>query len=553
MSVKMNGYEYIAKTLKGYDVDHVFYVEAMFRMVNKEFGEMGVKRVMAHSENAAAYMADGYARMSGKPAICMSQSIGAANLAGGIHEAWLANSPVIAFTGKKTPEYQYRGSYQEADHRLLYEGITKFNGDVSTSAQLPIVLRQCFRAATTGKPRPVHLDMSNHTGRVIELGSVDKDVYIEPAYKSYPPYRPSAEEGKIKEAVEEINKAQKPVIVVGRGAMMSEAGAEIYELAKKGDIAIVTSPDGKALIDEKDRLWCGIVGSYGMDCANKVVLAADLVIFVGTQTGDQTTFDWNVPSMGTRTIQIDIDPLELGKNYPNCTGLWGDAKAVAEQLLENVETKERPSWINECRMLVDKTLKAYEEKQTSDVLPMRPERLCEEISKALPDNAVLVADTGYSAVWSATMLRMKPGQKYLRAAGSLGWSFPASLGVKCAAKDRPVICFTGDGAFYYHLNEMETAARNGINTVTIINNNKALVQCRPDLSLVYKGEPEKLPERFHYPDVDFCKIAETYGCWAKKIEKPEDIPAAIEEALNCGKPAILDVRTERDADVPNAL
>lgn len=115
MSVKMNGYEYIAKTLKGYDVDHVFYVEAMFRMVNKEFGEMGVKRVMAHSENAAAYMADGYARMSGKPAICMSQSIGAANLAGGIHEAWLANSPVIAFTGKKTPEYQYRGSYQEAD------------------------------------------------------------------------------------------------------------------------------------------------------------------------------------------------------------------------------------------------------------------------------------------------------------------------------------------------------------------------------------------------------------------------------------------------------
>lgn len=551
--MSMDGYEYIAKTLKGYGVDHVFYVEAMFRMVNKEFGEMGVKRVMAHSENAAAYMADGYARMSGKPGICMCQSIGAANLAGGVHEAWLAGSPVIAFTGKKTPEYQYRGSYQEADHRLLYEGITKFNADVSDAKQLPVVLRQCFRAATTGKPRPVHSDMSNHTGRVIEVGRVDQDVFVEETYMKYPPYRPEAEKSRVAAAAEAVNNALKPVIVIGRGAMISGAGEEICALAEKGDIAVVTSPDGKALIDETDRLWCGIVGSYGMDCANKVVLDSDLVIFIGTQTGDQTTFDWRVPAVGTKVIQIDIDPEEIGKNYPNCIGLPGDAKAVTKQLLAGIEEKTRKEWIDHCREYVDATLAVYEKQQQSDVLPMRPERLCEEISKALPDNAVLVADTGYSAVWSATMLRMKPGQKYLRAAGSLGWSFPASLGAKCAARELPVVCFTGDGAFYYHLNEMETATRNGINTVTVINNNKALVQCRPDLSLVYKNDPEKMPRRFHYPDIDFCKIAETYGCWARKAENPDDIGALIDEALNCGKPAVIDARTERDADVPNAL
>lgn len=553
MDRKLDGYQYIAKTLQGYGVDHVFYVEAMLRMVNKEFGEMGVKRVMAHSENAAAYMADGYARMSGKPGLCMCQSIGSANLAGGIHEAWLANSPVIAFTGKKTPEYQYRGCYQEADHRLLYEGITKFNADISTANQLPMVLRQCFRAAVTGKPRPVHADLSNHTGRVIEVGSVNESVHIETKYSAYPPHRPVADTDVVKEAIEAIDQASAPVIVIGRGAMISNAGPEIYELAKKGDIPVVTSPDGKALIDETDQLWCGIVGSYGMDCANKVVLDADLVLFIGTQTGDQTTFDWKVPNTETKVIQIDIDPLELGKNYPNSIGLLGDAKAVSKQLLDGIAEAERSEWKEKCQAYVKKTLTAYAEYQQSEALPMRPERLCEEISKALPENAVLVADTGYSAVWSATMLRMKPGQKYLRAAGSLGWSYPASLGVKCAAKDRPIICFTGDGAFYYHLNEMETAVRNQINTVTIINNNEALVQCRPDLSLVYKDDMEKMPRRYQFPDVDFCKIAETYGCWAKKVTEPEAVGSVIEEALACGKPAIIDARTERAADVPKAL
>lgn len=553
MSQKMDGFEFIAHTIKGYGVTHVFYVEAMLRMAMKELGKLNVKRVMAHTENAAAYMADGYARMSNRPGICMSQSIGAANLAGGIHEAWLANSPVIALTGKKTPVYQYRGSYQEADHRLLYEGITKFNADVVQSEQLSTVLRQLFRESVTSKPRPVHADMTNHTGRTVEVGSVYDKVYVENQYTKYPAFRPLADEESVEKAVEEIRNAQKPIIVVGRGAAISDAGEEIYALAKKAGIPIVTSPDGKALIDENDELWCGIVGSYGMDCANKVVRNADLVVFIGTQTGDQTTFDWKVPSTDTRVIQIDIDPAELGRNYPNSIGLLGDAKVVVAQLLEKIDGQKRDEWLAETKEYVQDTLARYLVHQTSDNALMRPERLCHEISRALPDDAVVVADTGYSAVWSATMLRMKPGQKYLRAAGSLGWSYPASLGVKCAAGNRPVICFTGDGAFYYHLNEMETAARNGINTVTIINNNHALVQCRPDLSLVYKDDMEKIDRRYCYPDHDFCKIAEAYGCWAKRVTDWKEVGPAIEEALAAGKPAIIDVITDRSADVPNAL
>lgn len=553
MNTKNTGYQFIADTLKGYGLTHIFYVEAMLRMVNRQLGEMDVTRIMAHSENAAAYMADGYARMSGTPGVCMCQSIGSANLAGGIHEAWLANSPVIAFTGKKPPVYQYRGCYQEADHRLLYEGITKFNADISDSEQLSTVLRQCYRAAVTGKPRPVHADLSNHTGRVIEVGSVTEPVVVEKKYTKYPAFRPAAEPQDIALATDKINRSDRPVLVLGRGAAISDAGQEAYELAQKADIPVVTTPDGKALIDETDELWCGIVGEYGMDCANRTVMSADLVIFVGTQTGDQTTLSWKVPALSTSVIQIDIDPTELGKNYPNCVNLLGDAKIILDQLCTNAASSKHTLWRQNVREYVRETLKEYEEKQNQDTTPIRPERLCSEISKALPDNAVIVADTGYSAIWSSTMLRMKPSQKYLRAAGSLGWSYPASLGVKCASPDRPVICFTGDGAFYYHLNEMETAVRNKINTVTIINNNFGLVQCRPDLSLVYQDQMNLIHERYNYPDVSFCKIAETYGCWTKQVENPQDIGKTLQEALDCGRPAVIDVRTEQAAEIPMPL
>jgi len=552
MSNSYEGAEYIARTLKGFDVDHVFYIEAILKIAIRELKHLGIKPVMAHTENAAAYMADGYARMSGKPSVCFAQSIGAANLAGGIHEAWLAGSPVISFTGKKPPVLQHRGSYQEADHRLLYEGITKFNADISDSEQMPVVLRQLFREAVTGKPRPVHTDISNNVGRLMELATVESPVITEQAYTIYPPYRPKAEEERVAAAADKINKADNPIIIIGRGAAISGAGKNIYKLAQKGDIPVATSPDGKAQIDESDDLWCGIVGEYGMDCANKIVGKADLVIFIGTQAGDQTTFNWQFPLMETSVIQIDIDPAELGKNYPNCVGLPGDARVVTAQLTEAIAEKKRDPWRAECREVTGKTLKEYTKNQNSDVVPMRPERLCEEISKALPDDAVVVADTGYSAVWSATMIRMKASQKYLRAAGSLGWSYPASLGVKCAT-DRPVVCFTGDGAFYYHLNEMETAMRNGINTVTIINDNSAFVQTRLALNEIYKDEPESVEEMYCFADIDFCRIADAYGCWSKRVEKPEEFANVFKEALNCGRPAIIDVRTERAAEVPSAV
>jgi acetolactate synthase-1/2/3 large subunit len=287
-----------------------------------------------------------------------------------------------------------------------------------------------------------------------------------------------------------------------------------------------------------------------MACANKTLSRADLVIFIGTQTSDQTTLDWTAPLPDVRAVQIDIEASELGRNYPNSVGLLGDAKTVTAQLANNIAKNNHPQWREEVTAYVCATLAEYELRLTCDSTPVRPERLCLEIGKVLPDDAVLVSDTGYSAIWTATMLRMRPTQRYLRAAGSLGWAFPASLGVKCGAPKRPVVCFAGDGAFFYHLSEMETACRYGINTVTIINNNRALGQCRKNIRKLFEDNPERAEAYYTFTSINLSRIAQEFGCFAVRVERPEDIGPAVQQALAAGKPAVLEVKTDPTAVTP---
>lgn len=550
----MKGYKFIADTLKQYGVTSLFYMESMLENTMCELKSQGVKGVLAHSENAAGYMADGYARVSNKPGVCMAQSIGAANLAAGIYDASLANSPVIAITGKKPGILQYTGAYQEAEHRLLFEGITKFNADMTDSNQVPYILRRLFKDATTGKPGPVHWDLPNNCGVTVEFADINENVQVQEEYKSYPALRTSmVDNAKLLEAARAISDAKKPLLIVGRGAIVSGAEKELYGLANKADIPVVTTPDGKTIINETDPLWAGVVGGYGMVCANLIASKTDLAIFVGTQASDQSTNGWSMPLRKTKAIQIDIDPRELGMKYPNTIGLYGDAKVVLKQLCDVTKKMSKADWRKEVDDYVTATLNDYKTLQARDDNMISPERLCLEVTKALPDNAVLFADTGNSAIWSSIMIRMKNTQSYYRAAGSLGWSYPASLGGKCALPDRPVYCFCGDGAFYYHMAEMETAVRNNINTVTIINNNGGLVQVRELLDVVYKNEPfDKKEEGYRFSSIDLSKVAEAMGCWAKRVTNANDIIPAIREAEKSGRPAVIEVVTS-DSYPPNPM
>jgi acetolactate synthase-1/2/3 large subunit len=225
----------------------------------------------------------------------------------------------------------------------MYEALTKFNGEVADPGQLPFLLRHCFRTATTGKTRPVHLDIPNHMGRTTEAAEIREPLAAAPEYGRYPAIRSAAPDEQVRRAADAISQSARPVIVAGRGVYVSDAGKELVALAEKGDIPVMTTPDGKTMIDEHHPLWAGIAGGYGMGCCGKILNEADLVIFIGTQTSDQTTRDWTAPPPCAKVVQIDIDPEELGRNYPLAIGVLGDANTVLLQLLNCVAQKARPN------------------------------------------------------------------------------------------------------------------------------------------------------------------------------------------------------------------
>lgn len=550
---KMTGSRYIAEMLKGYGVTTIFWMPAIIKQGLMEMERIGIRRVLGHSEKGAAYMADGYARASRRPAVVMSQSVGAANLAAGLQDAWLACAPVIAITGGQTATERHRHAYQEIHHWPLFEPVTKYNSTIETIGQLPYELRQAFRSATTGKPAPVHLELLGLQGERVAEVEADMEVIVEDAFTRYPAFRPEPEPHRLAEAARLLASAERPMIVAGGGAATSEAGPEIVMLAEALSIPVATSLNAKEIIAANHPLSVGVVGTYSRWCANKAVAEADLVMFVGSHTGDQVTDVWTVPRPGTPTIQIDIDPAELGRSYPATVPMVGDAKATLRRLLEKLaQSPPRSEWAVRTRQWVKQWYAEFEPLLTSDATPIRPERLCREIERVLPANALFVSDTGHAGGWTGTMIDLtKPDQRYLRCAGSLGWAFPAALGAKCALPDRPVVCFTGDGGFWYHLSEMETAVRCGINTVTVINNNRSLNQDRPGIDRAYFRFPEGTPRvAWVYEDVDFAELARGLGCFGVRVERPSEIRGALEQALECGRPAIVDVATDIDAFAP---
>ena len=388
----MSGGRFIAEMCSSYGVTHVFFVEAILRQALVEMESVGIRRVLAHSEKAAAYMADGYARMSHRPRICMAQSVGAANLASGLQDAYLALSPVIAITGRQQPLSQYRNAYQEILHYPLFEPVTKYNVNVDTIDQLPYLLRQAFREATSGSPRPVHLDLMGNLGQVIDFAKANMELIVEEAFTHYPSNRPEPEDERVREATKMLENAERPVIVAGGGAIASQAGPEIVQLAEMLSMPVATSLNGKGTILENHPLSLGLVGSYSRWCANRIVWESDLVLFIGSHTGDQVTNYWTVPGPGTPVIQIDIDPSELGRNYPNTVALMGDAKITVRRLMECLNPKaKKEQWARHARNLVKQWQDEHQPLRNSDVVPIRPERLCKELTDILPPDSVLVS------------------------------------------------------------------------------------------------------------------------------------------------------------------
>jgi acetolactate synthase-1/2/3 large subunit len=339
------------------------------------------------------------------------------------------------------------------------------------------------------------------------------------------------------------------MIVAGGGVVHSQAKAEVTALAELLGIPVATSLNGKGTILEDHPLSAGVIGTYSRECANRAIHEADAVFFIGSPAGGMVTANWTILNPNAQFIQLDIDPKELGRNLTNAVSMLGDARATLKQMIVQAGSnpQKHGEWARHVAAQVELWREAFASKLSSDAVPIRPERLCKELQDALPDDAILVVDTGHAGMWTSQMIELKkPTQRYIRCAGSLGWGLPGAMGVKTAQPDRPVVCFTGDGGMYYHLPELETALRYGINLVVVVNNNSALSQELPSLRNNYGGKLRgNADEMWRFrEDFSFAKVAEAMGCVGLRVDEPSQLAPALKKAFTLNQPVVVDVRTD---------
>ena len=557
MTNKTTGARVLAQMLEAYGTDHVFMVPAVLRRSMAEMERLtDIKVIHTHGEKSAAYMADGYARVSGKPGVCMAQQVGALNLAAGLRDAHLACSPVIAMTGGSKPGQRYRNLYQEADDLPAFAPYTKLNVAIEDVERFPDLISRAYREATTGCPGPVHLQFQGQEGE-IDAQQGEMLLRCDARHRQVPPYRPPACDVELAQLLEQFSRAERPVILAGGGVNHSRAGVELVEVAERLKVPVATSLNGRGVIPETHPLALGVVGTYSRPSANQALHRADFVLIIGSRMGSMISNFWRLPAPDTPAAQIDLDAAVIGRNIPVEIGINADARTALSQLLElplPESTDTGAAWIEECQALGQAWLAQRAEMTASDAVPIRPERLCHDLSVGLPDDAIVVVDTGHAGMWMASMFdTTSPRQRFIRSAGHLGWAFPAGLGAKCAVGERPVITLTGDLGLWYHIGDIETAVRWNINAITIVNNNHSGNQSRRGFAKAYDGNPtEKSEQLWVHREVDFAAIAEQIGALGIRVTKPSEFPSALERALDARRPTVIDVVTDIAAAAPLA-
>jgi acetolactate synthase-1/2/3 large subunit len=359
-------------------------------------------------------------------------------------------------------------------------------------------------------------------------------------------------------ALEWLQKAERPLIIAGGGVRASGAQKEVVALAEALGIPVATSLHGKGTIPACHPLSVGVVGTYSRESANRVTQQADLVFYIGSEAGGMTTNFWTVPAVGVATIQLDINPEVLGRNYPLKAAVCGDVKTALTRMLEHVDratADRRRAWNETTRSICREWYEKYRPVLESDVVPVRPERICSELTTHVPDDCIVVVDTGHAGMWMGGMYDTRTNtQSYLRSAGHLGWAFSAGLGAKCACPNRSVLVFTGDAGLWYHIGEIETAVRRRINTVTIVNNNSSGNQSKRGFDKLYDGHQTEFSRGiWTFSKVNFARLAEDMGAVGIRVEHAKELPTALRQAFKADRPVIIDVVTDMDVLAPQAV
>ena len=541
--------EAVCETLSAYGVEYVFGMR-----IYTDLDVSRTKPIGIHYEASAELMAYGFARISGKPGVCAINRPGTPNALMGLAEAYHSSVPIIVLLDGLPAAMEGKNALYAYDQVSMMRPLAKWVEEVDVPAQMPEKLRRAFRIATSGRPGPVVVIPKGIASRTI----AEPSIFAEEQFAVFPATRIAPDPALVRQAAELMMGAKRPCIVAGGGVNTSRAWEQLRDFAELAQIPVATTISGKGAFSEHDPLSVGAVGDIQGGrlgrgrVAAKIVRESDVVLLIGTRTNQMATNGWTVPDPGSTIIHIDIDPNEIGRNYRTRLGIVADARIALSALTEALreEGYEPPtSRTDEIGQLLEEWARDNDEMENSAEVPIQPGRLIKEIRPFIGPDTILVSDGSSPFMWASSHLKVDAGPTFIspRGTGAIGTGLPMAIGAQLAAPDKRIICFEGDGGIMCGiLGELEVAARYDLPITVVVFNNGSLLHERNRMKGELRGHMDFLP------GLDFAMVARGLGCEGIRVERPEDLSAAIKHAVESSAPTVVDVVIDHDQGFPGA-
>ncbi|MCL7413750.1 MAG: acetolactate synthase large subunit [ANME-2 cluster archaeon] len=543
-TTRMTGAKALIESLYAEKVDVIFgYPGGVLLPIYDELFDADINHILVRHEQAAAHAADGYARATGKVGVCLATSgPGATNLVTGIATAYMDSIPIVAITGQVPRSMIGNDAFQEADITGITLPITKHNYLVTDVNDLPRIIKEAFHIASTGRPGPVLIDIPKD----ITTDELDFEYPESVDLRGYKPTR-IGHKKQIKRAAEVISKARQPVLYVGGGIIAAEATKELLELAQTIQAPVTTTLMGKGAFPDDNPLSIGMPGMHGTKYANYAIQESDVLIAVGVRFDDRVTGKIESFAPNAQVIHVDIDPAEIGKNVRVDIPIVGNAKSVLKMLSEAISEElngktNTAAWVEKVEKWKIQYPLYYHKDDT-----LKPQYIMEMINQLYPDS-IIVTEVGQNQMWAAQYFKYNMPRTFISSGGlgTMGYGFPASMGVKMGRPDKVVFDISGDGSFQMNSQELATVVQNDIPVIVAIFNNGFLGMVRQWQELFFD-------RRYSFTcidnSVDFVKLAEAYGALGLRVTKPEEVEPALKEAVESGRPTVIDFVVEREENV----
>jgi acetolactate synthase-1/2/3 large subunit len=548
----MNGAEAMVRLLEANGVEYIFglcgdtslpFYDALCTLDHK------IKHILTRDERHASYMAEAYARVTGKIGVCEGPSGGGATyIIPGVIEANESSVGLIAITSDVARSSVGKYPLTELRQDELFKPLTKWNAILENAKNLPSLIRKAFRVSSTGRPGATHLCFPID----VQKSEIDpSDIWSQKDFSTFPAWPTRSGREKIKDFVKIIEQSSKPLIICGGAILFSKAEKIFKEFVEKYNIAVASTISGKGTLEDDHQNYLGVVGSNGAVLETReVVQSADLIIFIGCRAGSVTTEKWQYPNRNQKIIHIDNDPEVISANYKTELSIVSDAKLFLEDLQE-IGLQKVFNGTEDIKKSKESKWKNFYNLAKSSSLPIKPERIVSDLNSVLPDDCYIVADAGTPCPYFSAFFKIKKSGKYFltnRAHGALGYALPAAIGVQIGRPNNRVVSVMGDGSFGLAVGELETAVRLKLPIIFIVLSNSVY-------GWIKAGQKTSFEERYYSVDftrTNHAEVAKAYGLDSFRVEKPEDIQKTIEKALSLNKPCLVDIISEplQDAKAP---